>query len=65
MAADFNGNWSGQLTTGKDGREKIETLWHLARDIPDPQEPAKLWAAIWSGCDTFYAVRIPQVKVEL
>ncbi len=47
-------SWSGQLTLDKDGREKVETLWHLAKNIPDSEEPQKLWAAIWSGCDTFY-----------
>jgi hypothetical protein len=44
--------WAGQLTiTG--GRERIETLWHLARNIPDEDEDRTLWAGILAGADSF------------
>jgi avidin family protein len=44
--------WAGQHTIAK-GRERIETLWHLARNIGDEDEDRALWAAILSGADTF------------
>jgi hypothetical protein len=44
--------WAGQHTI-VDGRERIETLWHLARNIPDEDEPRALWSAVLSGADTF------------
>ena len=44
--------WAGQHTV-IGGRERIETLWHLARNIPDEDEDRALWAAIVAGADTF------------
>ena len=44
--------WAGQHTI-VDGRERIETLWHLARNIADEDEPRALWSAILSGADSF------------
>ena len=44
--------WAGQHTI-VGGRERIETLWHLARNISDEDEPRALWAAILAGADTF------------
>jgi hypothetical protein len=44
--------WAGQLTI-VGGRERIETLWHLARNIPDEDEDRNLWAAILAGADSF------------
>ncbi len=45
--------WAGQHTENERGESEIRTLWHLARDIPDADEPKKLWAGLWSGCDIF------------
>jgi len=44
--------WAGQHAI-VGGRERIETLWHLARNIADEDEPRALWSAILSGADTF------------
>lgn len=44
--------WAGQHTI-VDGHERIETLWHLARNIADEDEARALWSAILSGADSF------------
>jgi hypothetical protein len=44
--------WAGQHTIAG-GRERIETLWHLARNIADEDEDRALWAAILTGADSF------------
>jgi hypothetical protein len=44
--------WVGQHTVIR-GRERIETLWHLAKDIPDEEEERGLWAGILAGADAF------------
>jgi hypothetical protein len=44
--------WAGQHTL-VGGRERIETLWHLARNIADEEEDRALWAAILAGADRF------------
>ena len=44
--------WTGQHTIVA-GRERIETLWHLAKNIPDEEEDRSLWAGILAGADSF------------
>ena len=44
--------WAGQHTI-VGGRERIETLWHLAKNIPDADEERSLWAAVLAGADSF------------
>jgi len=44
--------WAGQHTI-VGGRERIETLWHLARNIADQDEDRALWSAVLTGADTF------------
>ena len=46
-------SWAGQMTLGSSNEDVIQTLWHLAADVPDPNEPATLWKAIWAGADDF------------
>lgn len=47
-------SWAGQHTKHKATQtEEIVTQWYLAKNVPDKQEPKKLWACILSGCDTF------------
>lgn len=46
-------SWSGQHTKDKAEVERILTMWHLAKNIPNEHEDKKLWAGVWSGCDTF------------
>jgi hypothetical protein len=44
--------WAGQHTRSE-GTERIHTLWHLAKNIPDADEPRALWAGVLAGADTF------------
>jgi hypothetical protein len=44
--------WTGQHTVEGE-REIIETLWHLAKDIPEEDEHAMLWAGILTGANVF------------
>jgi hypothetical protein len=44
--------WVGQHTL-INGTEVIETLWHLAENVPDDDEPSQLWSAILTGADNF------------
>ena len=44
--------WTGQHTLA-DGAERIQTLWHLAKNIPAADEPRALWAGVLAGADTF------------
>lgn len=47
-------SWAGQHTLNPtSNREEIGTQWYLAKNVSDPDEPAKLWGTILSGCDTF------------
>jgi hypothetical protein len=45
-------SWAGQHTT-EGGTEVIKTLWLLARNVKDPDEPANLWGAALTGYDNF------------
>jgi len=47
--------WAGQHTV-ENGAEKIHTLWHLAQNVPDQDEPDRLWAGILAGCNVFTRV---------
>ena len=46
-------SWAGQHTRDANGNEVIYTLWHLAKNIPDPQEPSDLWAGILAGANEY------------
>lgn len=48
-------SWTGQHTI-EDGKEKIATLWHLAKNFKDEEEEAKIWSATWTGADNFHRV---------
>jgi hypothetical protein len=52
--------WTGQHTESG-GLETIETLWHLAQDIPPERERDWLWSGVRSGADRF--VRGPSLKL--
>jgi len=45
-------SWSGQHSRSK-ASDKIETMWHLARTLPENAEKDCLWAGVWAGADTF------------
>jgi len=44
--------WTGQLVDDEDV-PRIKTLWHLVTDIPDAQEPTRLWTSTFAGADEF------------
>jgi hypothetical protein len=45
--------WVGQLTVDSSGAEFIETFWHLTENVPDVNEPARLWSSVTTGHDVF------------
>jgi hypothetical protein len=53
--------WTGQHTVSGT-LERIETLWHLAHDIPAESEPKWLWSSVRSGADHF--VRGPSLPTR-
>ncbi|MFT5548143.1 MAG: hypothetical protein ACI9CO_000055 [Candidatus Azotimanducaceae bacterium] len=46
-------SWAGQHTRDENGREVIFTLWHLAKNISDENEPEELWAGILAGANEY------------
>ena len=48
--------WVGQHTTDKDGKERIETMWHLALNVAEPEEGQSLWGSVLTGQNTFTKV---------
>jgi len=46
-------SWAGQHTEDSTGNGQIHTLWHLAKNIKDEDEPANLWAGILAGANIF------------
>src|SRR5205085_54806 len=54
--------WVGQLTKDDDAvTDRLETLWHLAKNIPDADEPAMLWGTVRTGADRFRRNAFPNV----
>lgn len=54
--------WVGQMTKDDDqATDRIETLWHLAVNIPDPDEPKHLWGTMRTGADRFRRNPFPNV----
>lgn len=45
--------WSGQLLTGRDGKEVLETVWTNTKDVSDGEEPNDGWAGLRTGGDSF------------
>lgn len=45
-------SWSGQHTENETGAI-IKTMWLLAKNVNDPDEPANLWGAVLTGANTF------------
>jgi len=46
-------SWCGQHTDLPGGGAVIKTMWLLAKNVPDPQEPTHLWGAVLTGSDNF------------
>ena len=46
-------SWVGQVIENGAGKEELRTLWHLMRNIDEPDEPKKAWAAVLTGADVF------------
>ncbi len=49
-------SWAGQHTRDDHGNEVIYTLWHLAKNIIDEDEPDDLWAGILAGANEYNRV---------
>jgi Avidin family len=45
--------WVGQMVDDQT-KPKIKTLWHLVTNIPDSDEPTKLWLSVFTGADEFH-----------
>ncbi|MBR2689346.1 MAG: hypothetical protein IKE42_15975 [Aquamicrobium sp.] len=45
--------WVGQMVDD-DTSPKIKTLWHLVSDIPEADEPQRLWLSTFAGADEFH-----------
>ena len=46
-------SWAGQLTEDANGSAVLRTLWLLTENVPDAEEPAKLWGSILAGANNF------------
>ncbi|WP_064118310.1 avidin/streptavidin family protein [Pseudomonas fluorescens] len=46
-------SWSGQHTSSG-VKDIIKTMWLLAENVKDADEPDKLWGAMLTGADTFH-----------
>ncbi len=46
-------SWAGQHTLDDKGDEIIYTLWHLAKNISDVDEPDKLWSGMLTGANEY------------
>lgn len=44
--------WTGQLVDDV-AAPRIKTLWHLVTDVPEGDEPTKLWTSTFAGADEF------------
>ncbi len=49
--------WTGQLTTDKNDKPYIRTLWHLTKDIEDDKEREDIWKSIITGASNFKPVK--------
>lgn len=45
--------WAGQHSLDANQQERIYTLWHLAKNVEDPDEPGRLWAGIHAGANEY------------
>ncbi len=45
--------WIGHLRL-HDGRESLETLWHMAETPPDAPSARDVWRSVWAGADVFH-----------
>jgi hypothetical protein len=50
--------WVGQRI-GAAEDERLRTLWHLTRDVPDAQEEEDVWSSVISGFAVFRRVTPP------
>ncbi|MEL7232768.1 MAG: avidin/streptavidin family protein, partial [Pseudomonadota bacterium] len=48
-------SWSGQISEDAEG-PYLRTLWNLSRNVPDPEEPDRLWESVISGYAVFRPV---------
>jgi hypothetical protein len=48
-------SWVGQIVDD-DGTETLKSLWQLVMNVPELEEPEKLWTSIFAGADEFTRV---------
>ena len=48
-------SWSGQISEDAEG-PYLRTLWNLSRNVPDSEEPDRLWESVISGYAVFRPV---------
>lgn len=46
-------SWAGQLTEDAGGSPLLNTLWLLTENVPDGEEPDKMWGSILAGSNNF------------
>lgn len=46
--------WAGQHTFDDAGVGQIRTMWHLAKNVKDEDEPTQLWGGVLAGADVFF-----------
>ena len=47
-------SWSGQVLAGDDGAVKLDLMWRLITELPQPEEPRFFWMSTFAGTDDFY-----------
>ena len=52
-------SWSGQIGEDENG-PYFRTLWNLSRDVPDAEEPDRMWESVVSGFAVFRRAAIPE-----
>lgn len=58
--------WVGQMTKDDDGQaDRVDTLWHLVRNVPDEDEPKKLWGSVVAGADRFRRTPFPAAALKV
>ena len=48
--------WVGQRV-GEGDDERLRTLWHLTRDVPDAEEQEDIWSSVINGFAVFRRVK--------
>jgi len=47
-------SWSGQILADDTGAVKLDLMWRLITELPQPEEPRFFWMSTFAGTDDFY-----------